>query len=361
MRATPRIGVFYLAWGRLADPVTPFETFLESYLRRDAGVEHQLYIICKGFTSNDDLRRLSEKTKAAPHALVYVDERELDIGAYYAAAMQCECDVVCFLNTYSEILGEWWLAKLSRNLARPSVGLVGCSGSYEAPTHGGRYDNIPFPSPHLRSNAFMLGRDVFLKIKPRHSLNDKFSTYIFEHGRMSLTRRIVSLGLDVLVVGKDGRGYSVNEWSRSRTFRQGGQTNLLIGDNRTRDFDLAPAPEKRSLFRMAWSDRSNGLLKLVEAEDVEVYDLVAVAYQTLLRRSPTMEEYEDGAGIISSSADGGEYLLQQIVSTEEFMASGNIAPSFITMVEDKKLLQTTPTSSLSDLMLGGSVGSTLES
>src|SRR3974390_2453771 len=147
------IGLFYLAWGAAHDPLKPFVTFFDSYQRYNAGVKHESYIICKGLVANEEMRTLRELTQEMPHTFVYVDERELDVGAYYEAAAQSDCDVACFLNTYSEILGENWLAKLMNSLSRPGMGLVGCSGSYEAPSHGGRFDNIPFPNPHLRSNA----------------------------------------------------------------------------------------------------------------------------------------------------------------------------------------------------------------
>ena len=304
-----KVGVYHLVWGMLEDPVEPFERFVASYRRHAAGVGHELVIILKGVVSQLDLLRLRAVANTVPHVLVTVDERELDIGAYYAAAIRRPHETVCFLNTYSEILGANWLAKMVANLSQPGVGLVGCSGSYEAPHHGGRYDNIPFPNPHLRTNAFALRHEVFFKVRPSGSFTDKLSTYLFEHQRSSLTRSVAALGLDILVVGRDGKGYTVNEWPISRTFRQGEQSNLLIGDNRTRDFVAALPTEKRHLSALAWGDRASGEVRILPREGMEQFDIVAAAYEAVLRRLPTIAEYQAGARLLAANgSDIAEFL-----------------------------------------------------
>jgi hypothetical protein len=55
-----------------------------------------------------------------------------------------------------------------------------------------------------------------------------------------MTRQIYRMGLRPLVVGKDGEGYERERWRESLTFRSGDQRNLLVEDNRSREFAAAP-------------------------------------------------------------------------------------------------------------------------
>jgi hypothetical protein len=55
-----------------------------------------------------------------------------------------------------------------------------------------------------------------------------------------------------VVVGRDGRAYDIEEWPASSIYRAGGQRNLLIADNRTRDWDRASPRLRRRLSRDAW-------------------------------------------------------------------------------------------------------------
>jgi hypothetical protein len=62
-----------------------------------------------------------------------------------------------------------------------------------------------------------------------------------------MTRQVQSRGLQTLVVGRNGQGYSPDSWPRSDTFRQHGQANLLIGDNQTRHFEALSLVDQRAL------------------------------------------------------------------------------------------------------------------
>ena len=57
--------------------------------------------------------------------------------------------------------------------------------------------------------------------------------YRFECGKDGLTRQILRQGLDVLIVGRDGNAYRVEDWCRSNILFQGEQENLLVADNQT--------------------------------------------------------------------------------------------------------------------------------
>jgi hypothetical protein len=120
---------------------------------------------------------------------------------------------------------------------------------------GGIYDylnGIPeYPNPHIRTNAFMMERQVFLEALPQ-SITTKKESYLFESGPAGLTQQVLRRGKTVMVVGCDGQAYGVDEWANSGTFRQGDQGNLLVHDNQTRAFEDLNSEEKRAFAEMTW-------------------------------------------------------------------------------------------------------------
>jgi hypothetical protein len=109
----------------------------------------------------------------------------------------------------------------------------------------------PFPTPHLRTNAFMIRRDVMLKIT-RGVILSKKEAHKFESGKESMTNQVLRMGLNVLVVGRDGRAYEKEEWPLSQTMYQGRQQNLLVADNHTRLYTNGDARLRTILSRLAW-------------------------------------------------------------------------------------------------------------
>jgi hypothetical protein len=73
-----------------------------------------------------------------------------------------------------------------------------------------------------------------------------------QSGRRSLTRQVLDLGLKVLVAGADGSAYPPDAWRTSGTFRSGDQSNLLVADNRTRQYELADPAERARLAAFSW-------------------------------------------------------------------------------------------------------------
>jgi hypothetical protein len=110
---------------------------------------------------------------------------------------------------------------------------------------------LPFPNPHIRTNAFIIEREVFLDLVPT-SITTKNETYLFESGPTSLTRQILGLGRKAVVVGRDGRNYDIDQCQNSQTFRQGDQNNLLVKDNQSRHFQAADPATRRALTEMTW-------------------------------------------------------------------------------------------------------------
>jgi hypothetical protein len=284
------IGVVHLV--RAANGLAPLRAFLDSYRQHEAGVAHELLLVLKGFPH----RRLPDDYRTAlgglRHWQLLVPDRDFDIGSYYRAARTFGHKYFCFLNSYSVILDDGWLAKLYRHITRPGIGLVGASGSYETWHPGGdrlplfpwrpvlgalrrlwfrtaveqlrarqqlRYwfrHSLPFPNPHIRTNGFLIARDVLLRVKCP-PLRSKLDAWRFECGKDGLTRQILGMGLEPLVVGKDGQAYEMARWFESHTFRSGGQRNLLIADNQTRRNVQVDADNRQILAESTWGEKAH--------------------------------------------------------------------------------------------------------
>jgi len=143
---------------------------------------------------------------------------------------------------------------------------LGSTGSYESLLSSSTFRPLrpflrhrlpPFPNPHVRTTGFMLERDLMLTLDWPATMH-KRSALKLESGTPNITRQVLARGLRVLVVGRDGRGYERERWPESRTFRSGSQENLLIADNRTREYADAPPVRRAQLARFAWGDSALG-------------------------------------------------------------------------------------------------------
>lgn len=258
------VAVFYLARGADEDFNMKSRRFIESYKQHSAGLAHNFYIIYKGFSGSSEIRAAMTLFDSVDHEGLFFQDDGFDIEAYFRAAARTQSCFLFFMNTSSIINGPDWLAKMKRNLDRPSVRLVGATGSYEGSVGGA----LQFPNPHIRSNAFMMERRDFFKIRGGGRLKTKMDAYELEHGLASMTAQCLMDRRGVLVVGMDGRGFPPYLWPVSGTFRQGRQENLLIGDGQTETFANASVPFKRQLFHLAWGE--GGLV-----EDLKVWDQLA--------------------------------------------------------------------------------------
>lgn len=293
---TEKICVVHLV--RAHNGIEPFKCFLESYLENPSGIKHDLLVIFKGFERSSD--KEPYVTLLAPIQYLSLDVTDIgfDINAYFAVANYYagQYKYFCFLNSFSTILCRDWLSKLYENISRSGVGLVGASGSWQSINRWGRilerrgmqfsgsslsngnkrnrwelakYMIVaiwrlftfpiffhPFPNYHLRTNAFMLSSDLMIKID-LPTIKTKIDAYRFESGKNGLTRQILAMGFEVLVVGKDGVGYKSKLWNKSKTFWQSNQENLLVADNQTRSYQNGSHEERKYLKSMAWGKESN--------------------------------------------------------------------------------------------------------
>jgi hypothetical protein len=251
------ICVVHLVWAPLGAEM--LARFAASYRRVSAGLDHDLAIVFNGFAEPADAGPWAGAVQDLPHERIFTPRKMLDLAAYEHAARQLDARVLVFLNSYSRPLDDGWLAKLAEPLRDPSVGLSGASGSYESmlsaapwfmrPLKRRSFD--PFPNPHIRTNAFMLERELMFDLD-WSGARTKAGSWQLESGKESVTQQVWDRGLEAVVVGRDGRAYAKREWRESGTFRVEGQVNLLVADNRTDQYASADPARRRSLEELAW-------------------------------------------------------------------------------------------------------------
>jgi hypothetical protein len=281
-RAKPQaLGVVHLVWAPLGPE--PVRSFLRSYRDHSPGIAHELTIVLNGAPAEGSgafshagavLTRedLAAELAGVKHRLIVLEEPVPDLAAYGLAARALSHPRLCFLNSYSVILAERWLAILVQALDDPHTGLVGASASWESQSRwirgrarhwpyqllrlrGARRDYPRFPNPHIRTTGFIVDRANLLAMNLDEA-RDKRDTYLLESGRRSITRQILERDLRAVVAGRDGHVYGVKDWAASRTYRSGEQDNLLVADRRTEDWLSASPRLRRRLSRDAWGEHA---------------------------------------------------------------------------------------------------------
>ncbi len=277
-----RIGVFHLV--RKKNGLEPFLRFLTSYRCMPAEEEHDLVVIFKGFNGPSDLAPYREQLEGVPHREMSVKDSGFDIMPYFAAAESNEYRYLCFFNSFSVLREGGWLRKLFSNLRKSGVGIVGATGSWQSSSsywekrmarraaskseHRDLSDYPvareivlfymrrwfpPFPNYHIRTNAFLVPRDIFLPCRPRRVFI-KYDAYRFECGWTGMTRQIMARDLRALIVGRDGAGYEKDQWWESNTYWRSAQENLLVEDKQTRQYSNGTPEWREILTRHAWGD-----------------------------------------------------------------------------------------------------------
>jgi hypothetical protein len=288
----PEVCVFHLVWAPFG--LGCFEEFVASYRANPAGMPHRLCIILNGFARGFDYTPYRALLDGLEYDSLTTAQPVQDLTAYFTAVESVDTRFVCFLNSYCRIQEPGWLEKLYRHARRDRVGVVGATASYESPRSywwvyeglpQNRYlralrlrlewllpgwfpagpnpvtawrphllDFQPYPNPHVRTNGFLIRRDLMISLK-RPKFRNKFECHKFECGRQSMTRQLLKKGLEPLVVGRDGRAYGMEEWYESRTYRSGDQSNLLFSDNHTRHYAEADPEERRNVAGFAWGEK----------------------------------------------------------------------------------------------------------
>lgn len=280
-RLRDNICVVYLCYVPFG--IKHIEAFISSYASNASGIEHELIILFNGYSNESELIIFKDfLASSVTKYSILMSPEKFDIGSYFFAASKLKHKYIIFLNTYSRILHPNWLSNLYKNIQNTNVGIVGCTGAWG--DFGGnhihlgsnllkklfswivfRYNFYPFIKPHLRTNAFLIDREFFLSLKYydpkprwlsflRHgSKESKLKTFCFEHGNDSITNQILRKGLDVLIVDKNGKSYSMGNWKESNTFWNGEQENLIIQDNQTFNYTIGSEAYKATLRLKAWT------------------------------------------------------------------------------------------------------------
>ncbi len=238
------IAVVHLVW--VGSGFEQFQTFIKSYKKFHPGIKHQLIIAFKGFENNDEvLSKYISILENIKCEKVYIPNKGKDIFSYKNITFNLPSafENILFLNSSSEVLCNEWLKKFDASLKCKTTGIVGATGSWER-----RDKTEQWPNSHLRTNAFY-GQLSFLKSLNWGGPEDGLT---FEAGPTSLYSQVKANNLNIKVVGKNGLSYLEDDWKESATFRSFGQQNLIIADNRTRDYSNADKIKKMWLHIMAW-------------------------------------------------------------------------------------------------------------
>jgi hypothetical protein len=304
---------------RRANGIEPFERFIESYRRHPAGMPHELVLVLKGFDGDASTEPYRRHASALGGRWLVMDDYGFDLGSYRRAASELAHRRLLFINSFSVILADDWLALLAAAESEARIGAVAASGSWGSRASHVRYHNrlggpyarvfpdqavtsrvfaqltsentepapnaavtasaaplaarltgpmralahvareaiqfAQFPCPHLRTNGLLIERKLWLEVCPL-SPRDKLTAHRLESGRRGITARLRAAGLHVAIVGRDGRSYTSDEWPASVTYWQGNQENLLIGDNQTRSYQEGDALRRRVLAGYAWGEQA---------------------------------------------------------------------------------------------------------
>ncbi len=279
------IAIVHLIWVPYGTGL--FEQFVASYRKYKAGYEHQLILLFNGVLQHDELTPyidIAKKNNLSYQTIVYSGFCQ-DITAYYWVAERVNNSHILFLNSYCELLADNWLVHFARHLNNPKIGMIGATGSWQSysssvfQTNSLRWQQgktlnenfskyklflktllywrffFPsFPNPHIRTNGFMIEKNVLLSCK-KGTLKTKFQAYLFESGRNSLSRQIISKGLTIFIIDKSGNLYEIKNWNKSSIFWSSEQENLLIADNQTKLYSNGDTSLKRKLAHLAWGNR----------------------------------------------------------------------------------------------------------
>ncbi len=284
---TASISLVYLSY-------TPFGTdylknFIESYKARLPGIEHELVILFNGETTEDKIQPFIKILGESGVSYKYlISPEKFDIVSYFYAARVLKTEYIAFVNTYSIVLHDNWLLYFYQNLIKKCVGVVGASGGWGDFGHNDEYqENIksifrfkinptlikksvffrfnfyPKVPPHIRTNAFMIKRELFSslkypKVKP-FILNifidfskSKLRSLCFEHGREGFTSQLIDKGMKAVLVDRYGKGFEMTKWPESKTFWLSEQEGLLVSDNQTRKYQEADWKTRKRLTYSAW-------------------------------------------------------------------------------------------------------------
>jgi hypothetical protein len=281
MAGEKKITVIHLVW--LPYGIGLFKQFVDAYHRKPAGAAHELLLVFNGVEDQVATRAYHDYISAyhIPYTSRYFLNGQ-DLYCYFKTAASLSTEYMMVLNSFSTVLAANWLLHYMAAFVNENTGIVGATGSNQSYYSSVFQKNLagwesgkgftynfrkyklfvktflhwrwlfkPFPSPHLRTNAFMIKTSLFTQLRHK-SLVSKFTAYQFESGRNNMTSQVLQLGLAALVVDKNGKTYAPDQWKQSATFWINNQENLLVADNQTGIYANASPEEREQMTRLAW-------------------------------------------------------------------------------------------------------------
>jgi hypothetical protein len=161
--------------------------FAQTWKKFPPGEDHELHVINNGGGSHDSDRIPFQGIKCRFHQR---DNFGWDIGAFQWSAENIPCDLMVCLGAPVHFHRAGWLARMVDAYVYHGPNLYGCWGYL-------------LPNWHLRTTCFWLAPDL-LKTYPMIVGSDRASRYDFEHGNNSITRHVLKIGLDCIMVTWDG-------------------------------------------------------------------------------------------------------------------------------------------------------------
>jgi len=125
----------------------------------------------------------------------------------------------------------------------------------------------PCANPHLRTNSLMVPPRLLERFVywPRNeNVVSKEVDLLFEMGKFSLTAQAIRVGLEPLVVGADGRSYTIGEWPQSKTYCSGDHENAIFADRLNRVYENSSIERKEELTKETYGYEQEDVRRFIE-------------------------------------------------------------------------------------------------
>jgi hypothetical protein len=117
---------------RAVNGLDSLRDFVAAMRAHPAGIEHQLVLAMKGFTSASEAAPYIAAAAELEPEIAFFPDSGLDLGLYFAAAARLRRGRYCFVNSHTRPVVDGWLAKLDAAFELPDVGMVGATGSWSS-------------------------------------------------------------------------------------------------------------------------------------------------------------------------------------------------------------------------------------
>src|ERR1700733_12848664 len=103
---------------RAANGTDALRGFAQALRRHPPGVEHELVLAMKGFTTAAAAAPYLDEVRDLEPLVLFFTDRGFDLGVYFAVAARLRRERYCFVNSYGRPLVDGWLAMLDAALDR---------------------------------------------------------------------------------------------------------------------------------------------------------------------------------------------------------------------------------------------------